>query len=228
MKYAENNFQAFILLKPLMVYSGDTSDHNMTDQRCSLDTVILTPDIITACDSRLLNKIDRRFEPHRHICSPSGSPAWALLPWPQPYCVSHFRQHLFLCQGWQREAQHVSGSGTHVPVRTLRQEEGAVLAMASSLHLCSSHGRREGQELIRGPRSEIFELWIWQANGGEMDFTILCFKMHLLITMKAADILCYCIRILSRCLDFTEQGVCRNFQFSFNFKRPHCYVWFYT
>lgn len=40
-----------------------------------------------------------------------------------------------------------------------------------------------------------------------MNFTELCFKMHLFIAMKAADILCYCIRILSRCLDFTEKGV---------------------
>lgn len=61
-----------------------------------------------------------------------------------------------------------------------------------------------------------------------MDFTVLCFKMHLFITMKAADILCYCIRILSRCLDFTEKGVWRNFQFSFNLKKPHLYLWFYT
>lgn len=40
-----------------------------------------------------------------------------------------------------------------------------------------------------------------------MGFAVLCFKMHLFITMKAADILCYCIRILSRCLDFTEKGI---------------------
>lgn len=49
-----------------------------------------------------------------------------------------------------------------------------------------------------------------------MVFTVLCFKMLLFVTMKAADILCYCIRILSRCLDFTEKRVRRNFQFYFN------------
>lgn len=61
-----------------------------------------------------------------------------------------------------------------------------------------------------------------------MGFAVLCFKMHLFITTKAADILCYCIRILSRCLDFTEKGIWRHFQISFNFKKGCCYLWFYT
>lgn len=60
-----------------------------------------------------------------------------------------------------------------------------------------------------------------------MAAAVLCFKMHLFITMKAADILCFCIRILSRCLDFTEKGVWRHFQFSFIVKKVHCYLWFY-
>lgn len=58
-----------------------------------------------------------------------------------------------------------------------------------------------------------------------MGFSVLCFKMHLFIAMKAADILCYCIRILSRCLDFTEKGIWSHFQFSF--KKVHCYLWSY-
>lgn len=59
-----------------------------------------------------------------------------------------------------------------------------------------------------------------------MGFAVLCFKMHLFTAMKAADILCYCIRILSRYLDLTERGVWRHFQFSFHFKKVHCYLWF--
>lgn len=61
-----------------------------------------------------------------------------------------------------------------------------------------------------------------------MGFAVLCFKMHLFKAMKAADILCYCIRISSRCLDFTGKSVCRHFEFSFNFKKVHCYLWFYA
>lgn len=67
MKHAENNFQAFIPIKPSMVYSRDIFDHSMTDQRCSLDKVILTPDIITAYDSCLPNNIHSKLELHRYV-----------------------------------------------------------------------------------------------------------------------------------------------------------------
>lgn len=47
MKYVENNFQPFIPINHLMVYLRDIFDRSLTDQRRSLDKVILTPDVIT-------------------------------------------------------------------------------------------------------------------------------------------------------------------------------------
>lgn len=66
MKYTENNVQAFIAIKPSVVYSGDIFDLSTTDRRCSLDKLISTPDITSACDPRLPNKIPGRYELHRY------------------------------------------------------------------------------------------------------------------------------------------------------------------
>lgn len=66
-----------------MVYLGDIFDRSLTDQRCSLDKVILTPDVVTACGSRLPNKSHRRFELHRYIS------VLQVAPLPELCCLGH-------------------------------------------------------------------------------------------------------------------------------------------
>lgn len=126
------------LLSPWWCICGISLTQSMTDQGCSLDKMILSPDIITACDSRLPNKIHRRFELHRYIlvllselCCLGRRPT---------VCPIFSNTSSFVRTGSRRHSTFLDLA--HVCQRGLPcKREGETLAAASCPHLCSSQGR---------------------------------------------------------------------------------------
>lgn len=88
-KYAENNFQAFMPVKPLVLSFGHTIDHSMTGRRCYFDKVILTslPPVILAYPTKFIADLScaDTFQSSKGMpCLGSAALATALLCLPFP------------------------------------------------------------------------------------------------------------------------------------------------
>lgn len=170
MKYTENNFQGFIAIKPSIVYSGNIFDLSAADRRCSLDKLISTPDITTACDPRQtkfpggLSCTDMLQFSKCVPCLSSAGLTMALSclpspptrrPLPGPTAGSTVRFWVW----------HGSGSGTHVPGRALLQDEGAVPALAAP----STFAAPEGGERARNWLEDSGQRFLNSEFGRQME-----------------------------------------------------------